>query len=115
MADASIRSFAYRHPRYTTKLAMDFVAGETVILGACESISENGVYVNLSEKMQPGTAGVLNLYLGAESFSVHAMVAPATSCAGEPHGAVLNFVFRDEEERHSVRSLIAMLRPRQVG
>lgn len=115
MADISIRNFAYRHPRFATKLEMDFVVGDTVILGVCESISDSSVFVKLSDIPSPGAAGVVTLYCGGQSWSVHALVAASTPGASDQDHAALLFAFQDEEERESVRSLITQLKLRRVG
>lgn len=105
-----MRRFLYRQPRLKTNLSMDFIMGDTVILGICRSLSESGVGGTLSNPVPVGTEGVLTLYFhqyeGAEEQSIR---VPAVIEAPFAEEARIRFVTEDPKEREAVKQLMQFL------
>jgi len=99
-----MRRFLYRQPRVKTNLSMDFILGDTVILGFCRSISESGVFGTLSNPIPVGTVGILTLYFQEQSVKVQAVIE--TPLAEE---ARIRFVGTDPRQQEAVRRFIKLL------
>ncbi len=103
-ANARMRRFLYRQPRFKTNLTMDFILDDAVLLGVCRSISESGVGGELSHPVQVGAAGLLTLYHGDQSVQVQAVVE-----ALEDDGTRMSFRFASPQERDLLRKFIHAL------
>ena len=105
-----MRRFLYREPRIQTNLSMDFIVGDTVLLGLCLSISESGVGGTLSHSVAPGSEGVLTLYFQDQSVKV-----PAAIENPEAEEARIRFLAMEPAEREALRRFIKLLEPAPKG
>ena len=107
MSDVSVRHFSYRHPRYPTRLRMDVVFGETIVLGICETISEAGLSALVGDDLPSGVEGWATLYHQDQGYRIR-----CTLSFKEKESVGLTFLFTSEEERSRMRSLIERVRLR---
>ncbi len=103
-ASLHMRRFLYRQPRIKTSLSMDFILGDTVILGICRSISESGVGGTLSNPVPVGTEGVLTIYFQEQSVKVDAVIE-----SPQAEEARIRFIAADPKQREAVRRFMKLL------
>lgn len=101
---SSPRNFLYRFPRFEAGSRIDFIHGDTILLGYCHEISESGLRGNLSDTALPGTEGVITLYRDNKSFSSHAIIL---TVLGDEVTA--GFQFYSQQEETAVREFIKIL------
>ena len=99
-----MRRFLYREPRFETNLSMDFIHGDTVVLGRCRSISESGIGGTLSHSMVPGAEGVLTLYCADQSLKLPAAIE--TPLAEE---ARIRFLLLEPADKEALRRFMKLL------
>lgn len=102
---SSFRNFLYRLPRFEAKGRIDFIYGDTVLLGSCVEISESGLRGTFSNAAQPGTEGLITLYMGDKSFSAHAMILEV-----HEDEVTVRFQFESRLEETAIRDFITLLR-----
>ena len=103
-ATALMRRFLYRFPRFRTNLPLDFILGDSVILGACIDISESGLRATFSLPVVPHSQGLITLYRNDIGYQAHAVVESV-----KDDEARLRFLFPSEDERKIVRQLLQLL------
>jgi hypothetical protein len=101
-----MRSFLYRHPRFSTNVRMDFIVRENVLLGVCHSLSESGLRGTFSHPVPARAEGFLTLYHEQERFQVKAAVDSIYE-----DEARVSFRFETNEERESLRKFMRLLFP----
>jgi hypothetical protein len=101
-----MRSFLYRHPRFSTNVRMDMIVRDNVILGVCQSLSESGLRGTFSHAVPVGAEGFVTLYHEQERFQVKAVVD-----AIYEDEARVSFRFESNEERESLRRFMRLLFP----
>lgn len=101
---SSLRNFLYRFPRFDARNRVDFIYGDTVLLGCCIEVSESGLRGTFSATALPGTEGLITLYKNDRSFSAHAVLL-------EVHDdeATVRFQFQSQEEEAAIREFIHLL------
>lgn len=109
MHDGLLRNFSYRYPRFKTELAMDFISGQLVVPGVCDSISEAGLSGRLADHVLAGEAGIVTLYHEDRRYSACASISHI-----QGHAIGFNFLFATQEERTEMRALVAMVRTKST-
>ena len=102
----SMRNLSYRLPRFEAEVTIDFIYGESVVLGTCRNISESGCGVSFPHPLQPGLEGAITFYYKGQSYEARARVSSRS--AGK---AALQFTFTCEEDHAGVRALLRALHP----
>lgn len=102
----SLRKFLYRFPRFETSSRVDFIFGDTILLGVCREISESGLRSTFSNTVAPGTEGLITLYLNGKSYSANAVILETQ---GEE--TIAKFEFRSDHEREAIREILKLLGP----
>lgn len=69
-----LREFRYRFPRFRTDCPMDFIVGDLITLGVCQSISQSGLQGTVSSEVAAGSEGLITLYRGDKRFQVASKV-----------------------------------------
>ncbi len=103
--EASVRKFAYRYPRLSTSLPIDFILDETITLGVCESLSECGMSARFSDELPAGSMGRVTLYFDKRSISVYASISNT-----EEGRSTMQFIFSSAAEQNAMRTLIELIR-----
>ena len=93
-----MRKFFYRLPRVEKSLPMDFILGDTVILGTCLNLSESGLRGTFTQIIRPATEGLTTVYQGEHSFQVKGRI---TSLRGDI--AHIHFCFESDEQREAAK------------
>jgi hypothetical protein len=83
---------------------MDFIHGDSVVLGVCSNLSESGLRGTFSELVLPPSEGLLTLYFADQKFEVQARV----DSLEEDEARVL-FQFRSDKERSAIVDLLKLL------
>jgi len=86
---------------------MDFIHGDSVFLGTCTDLSESGLRGTFLEPIDPGTEGMLTLYVEEHGFQMRATV---DSIGGNE--ARLRFSFASNEEHEALLELIKLFTAR---
>jgi len=100
-----IRSFLYRFPRFTADCRMDFIHGDSVVLGSCSNLSESGLRGTFASDLPAGAEGLLTLYHNERQFEVKAKID-----AVQDEETLVHFVFRTDKERAAITELIELIR-----
>ena len=99
-----MHTFHYRLPRYSIHFPVEFLVGETTILGRCTDISEAGLRGQFRQPMPVGSAGLLTLNHAPWRIEVGARVAYFSS-----EQMVLRFVCGSAYERARLRQFMLAL------
>lgn len=105
MKKASVRKFAYRYPRVSTRLSIDFIAEDTITIGVCESLSEVGMSARFSDEILLGVKGRVTIYYEEVSISLHAVIS-----GRDEDRSTLQFLFSSMEEQAAMHAVIELLR-----
>ena len=84
---------------------MDFIRGDTILLGSCIEISESGLRCTFSDTAVPGMEGLITLYREDKSFSAHAQILEV-----QGDEVTARFQFSTQEEEVAIREFIHLLR-----
>ncbi len=103
-ATDSIHSFAYRNPRLTATLPVEFLTEGGALFGHTRDISEGGLLVDFGEPVLPHTTGGVRLRLGHCVLELHAEV---THTEGFTAGLV--FAFSSPRESAFIRAMLQAL------
>jgi hypothetical protein len=98
-----LRSFLYRSPRFTADCRMDFIHGDSILLGSCSNLSESGLRGTFDGFIAPGTEGLVTLYHADRRLAVKATVYSVRQ--GE---ARLRFSPNSDAERAAVSDLLKL-------
>jgi hypothetical protein len=98
-----LRSFLYRSPRFTADCRMDFIHGDSILLGSCSNLSESGLRGTFDGFIAPGTEGLVTLYHADRRLAVKATVYSVRQ--GE---ARLRFSANSDAERAAVSDLLKL-------
>jgi hypothetical protein len=101
---AVIHPYAYRNPRVSTDLPVEFVTEEGTLFGSAENVSENGLLVHFGEPVLPRTQGRLRLRVGTCLLE---LAAEASHLDGFRAGLV--FAFASAQERTFVSALLQVI------
>ncbi len=85
---------------------MDFIVGDSVILGVCVSLSESGLRGTFSNPVPSGTNGLLTVYHRDHSVQVHAQVQSMKA-----DEARVGFHFNSDQEREDIQNFLKRLAP----
>ena len=99
-----MRKFFYRLPRIEKSLPMDFILGDTVILGTCLNLSESGLRGTFTQIIRPATEGLTTVYQGEHSFQVKGRVASLRGDMTHVH-----FCFDSEEQRQAAKAFFKLV------
>jgi hypothetical protein len=102
-----IRSFLYRFPRFQADCRMDFIHGDSVVLGTCTSLSQSGLRGTMAEAVPTGSEGLLTLYHANQRFEVRARID-----GGDDEETRLSFQFRSDKEKLAIGELLKLLTSR---
>ncbi len=86
---------------------MDFIYGDTVVLGTCSNLSESGLRGNFAEGVAVGAEGLLTLYHANQKVEVRARID-----ASDDEETRLRFQFRSDKERLAIGDLLKLLASR---
>lgn len=99
-----VQAFAYRAPRLSLELPLEFVTASGALRGRSEDLSDTGLLVLLEEPVLTGTQGRVRLRIGALDLEFAAVVAHS-----ELFQAGLSFCFASDRERDFMRTIVRML------
>ena len=83
---------------------MDFIYGDTILLGVCHAISESGLRGTFANAAVPGTKGLITLYKDELSFSAHALLLEV-----EGDEVTASFQFESPQEEAAIRDFLKLL------
>lgn len=101
---SSLRNFLYRLPRFEASSRVDFIYGDTILLGSCIEISESGLRGTFSSAVLPETKGLITLYRDNRSFSAKALVLEV-----DENEVTARFEFQSQQEESAIREFIRLL------
>lgn len=107
---SSIRNFLYRPPRFDASCRVDFISGDTILLGACVEVSESGLRVTFAGVTKPQTQGLITLYLDNRAFSAHAVIVEV-----HDEEAAVGFEYQSPQEETGIREFIKLLSTRSTS
>lgn len=99
-----IHAFTYRKPRLHASLPVEFAAGEDVLLGRTQDVSEGGFSANFTEPLLPRTSGRVRLRVG---HCLLELAAEVTHAEGFTSG--ISFLFASPRERAFVQAVVQAL------
>jgi len=99
-----MRKFLYRLPRVETSIPMDFILGDSVVLGTCLNLSESGLHGTFTQIILPGTEGLTTVYHGEHSFQIKGRIASLRGDSMHMH-----FCFDSEEQRQAAKAFFKLV------
>lgn len=83
---------------------MDFLYGESVVLGVCVDLSESGLRGTFSKPLPPDCSGLLTLYHDGHKFETQARIDSASE-----EETRVSFEFHSDKERNALSKFLKLL------
>jgi hypothetical protein len=99
-----MRRFDYRVPRISIDLPILLTLGGSTRNGRCKEISIDGMKVELTEPVSPGSSGTVDL-----SYEGLSLMLPVRVARSEPDWGAVQFVYESKEQRDAVARFVAFL------
>jgi hypothetical protein len=99
-----MQRFEYRHPRFSVDLPAQFFLVDEMVAGRCVDISTQGMRLELSRPVAPGSCGTVSLRYQNQTIELNARVTHT----GSAHSG-LEFLCHSAAEQSAVAHLVALL------